>query len=94
MNDEFPFFAEGRGEPRVPVSLEKLIVCTCRHTVDYHGDTGCEARKGLESTTPCQCILRPREVVDRIIALELEATRMRWLGVLGTTNPPSEQRAD
>ncbi|MBV9103006.1 MAG: hypothetical protein JO060_05400 [Candidatus Eremiobacteraeota bacterium] len=62
------------------VALEKLISCCCRHTIDFHDDFGCQARVLSEPTLRCRCALRPRDVVEQVIALELEATRRRWFG--------------
>ena len=62
------------------MALEKLIGCGCRHTIDYHDEYGCHARIASHPSTGCGCPLRPSEVVDRLIAVELEATRQRWFG--------------
>jgi hypothetical protein len=60
------------------VGLEKLIRCACRHDVGYHNDYGCGARfEGSQDA--CSCRMRPHDVVERIIALEVEAARRRWL---------------
>jgi hypothetical protein len=60
------------------MALEKLIVCLCRHTLDLHDNRGCNA--GIGGALGCPCALRPLEVVDRVITVELEVTRRRWLG--------------
>ena len=62
------------------MALEKLIICGCRHTIDFHDDYGCQARVPSSATMRCVCALRPRDVVDQVITLELEATRRRWFG--------------
>jgi hypothetical protein len=62
------------------VALEKLIVCGCRHTIDFHDDYGCRARIPTADSSRCACALRPRDVIDHVIATELEATRRRWFG--------------
>ena len=66
------------------MALEKLIICLCRHTLDLHDHRGCNSHSG-DPSGGCRCALRPIEVVDRVISVELEATRQRWLGSSGSS---------
>jgi hypothetical protein len=72
------------------MSLEKLIQCPCRHTVDLHSESGCAASMGGSNRRRCACSLRPRDVVDSVVSIEFEATRLRWLGTAGEPAAGSE----
>jgi hypothetical protein len=64
------------------MSLEKLIQCPCLHTVDLHSEFGCVASLGGSDRRRCGCSLRPRDVVDSVVSIEYEATRLRWSGAV------------
>jgi hypothetical protein len=61
------------------MALEKLIECACRHDIGYHDEYGCHGRGSWGEEAPCNCRMRPNDVVDLIISVEVESTRRRWL---------------
>jgi hypothetical protein len=58
--------------------LEKLIKCACRHDIGNHDEYGCHGHVSLVEDGPCSCRMRPNDVIDRIIEVEVESTRRRW----------------
>jgi hypothetical protein len=60
------------------MSLEKLIVCGCGHTIDHHDHMGCQTRIAQSPAANCRCALPRPEILERMIASESEATRRRW----------------
>jgi hypothetical protein len=69
------------------MSLEKLIVCGCGHTIDHHNHMGCQTRVAESPAVNCRCALPRPEILERMIANESEATRRRW-----TTRAPESAR--
>jgi hypothetical protein len=59
--------------------LEKLIDCACTHNIGSHDEYGCRSRISSALDGPCSCRMRPNDVIDRIIAVEVESTRRRWI---------------
>jgi hypothetical protein len=72
----WPRILAGRG---LTTMLEKLIECACSHDVGTHDEHGCRSRDARNGDGTCSCRLRPNDVVDGIIAAEVESTRRRWM---------------
>lgn len=57
-------------------TMERILTCPCGHQLEWHDDYRCRHK---HDSACCACLRSRKQVVEDLVMLERERTRLFWL---------------